>query len=157
MMTRACSEESTQAGHAVLRVRTRRFGEIEVNPERVITMTSPILGFPESRRYILRPHGADSPFLWLQSLDNPDLAFVVVQSALIDVAYAPRLAELDREELALASGQDAELLIILTLLPNAHPPMTANLLGPVALNPERRLAKQLLLDPAVYDIALPLE
>jgi len=142
---------------ACCKVMTRRFGEIEVEPEQVIRMVSPVLGFPESRRFVLRQHGPGSVFLWLQSLENADLAFVVVRAGQVDVDYNPPLAEADRRELGLTAGQVPEFLLILTLKRTEKLKITANLLGPVALNTEKRLAKQVLLDPAHYDIALPLE
>lgn len=142
---------------ARLKFMTKRFGEIEVDPEQVIRMVSPVLGFPESRRFVLRPHGPGSAFLWLQSLDNGDLAFVVVRAGQVDAAYNPALAEADRQELGLAAGQVPEFLLILTMSRKEALKITANLLGPLALNAGKRLAKQVLLDPAHYDIAFPLE
>lgn len=142
---------------ARFKVMTTRFGEIEVEPEQVIHMVSPVLGFPESRRFVLRQHGPGSAFVWLQSLDNADLAFVVVHAGTVDAAYDPPLTESDRQELGLADGQPPEFLLILTLSRAKALKITANLLGPVALHAEKRLAKQVLLDPAHYDIALPVE
>lgn len=136
---------------------TKRFGEMEVDPEQVIRMVSPVLGFPESRRFVLRPHGPGSAFLWLQSLENGDLAFVVVRAGQVDAGYNPPLVEADRQELGLVAGQVPEFLLILTLSRKEKLKITANMLGPVALNAEKRFAKQVLLDPAHYDIAFPVE
>lgn len=144
-------------GDAGFKLMTKRFGEIEVDPAQVIRMASPVLGFPESRRFVLRPHGPGSVFLWLQSLENGDLAFVVVRAGQVDVAYNPPLAEADRQDLGLTADQVPEFMLILTLSRTEKLKITANLLGPVALNAEKRLAKQLLLDPARYDIAFPVE
>lgn len=140
-----------------LRVVTSRFGEIEVDRDRVITMTSPILGFPESHRFVLRPHGVGSAFMWFQSIENPVLAFVVVPASLIDKGYQPSISKSDQEELKLSSGDVPELLVILTFTRGEKLNITANLLGPLVLNAQERLAKQVLLDPAKYDIAFPLE
>jgi len=142
-----------------LMVKTSRFGEIEVDADRIIAMTSPILGFSESRRFFLRPHhGPESPFLWLQSVENPALAFVVVPANLVDPGYRPEISPGDRQELEVEPGRDPELMVILTMYREAEQPrITANLLAPLALNVEKRLAKQILLDPAEYDIASPLE
>ncbi len=136
---------------------TSRFGEIEVDRDRVITVTSPILGFPESHRFVLRPHGAGSAFMWFQSIDNPALAFVVVPAGLIDKGYQPNLSKADHEELQFSDGQEPEFLVILTFTRDEKLNITANFLGPLVLNAKKRLAKQVLLDPAKYDIAFPLD
>ncbi|MHB1015835.1 MAG: flagellar assembly protein FliW, partial [Desulfurivibrionaceae bacterium] len=101
------------------------------------------------------PHGENSPFLWLQSLDDPKLAFVLIQAALLIPQYQPEISTLIRQELQAASDQALEVLLILTV-PRENPEgMTANLLGPVVINSDKRLAKQVLQDPARYDACWP--
>ena len=134
-----------------LDVQTSRFGLVRVDRGKVLTMTTPFLGFPESRRFFLRPHSEDSPFMWLQSLDNPQLAFVVVQPELFLQDYSPDLQKLVLEELEVSQDSDKEILVILTIPPGRPKEMTANLLGPVVINTAKRLAKQVLLDPGKYD------
>ncbi|MEW6594412.1 MAG: flagellar assembly protein FliW [Thermodesulfobacteriota bacterium] len=134
---------------------TSRFGRIIVNADRIITMTSPFLGFPESRRFVLRPHGQESPFLWLQSLDNPTLAFVVLHAASFLADYRPKIPAAVLRELGSPGQDELETFVILTI-PKGNPQqMTANLLGPVVMHVTRRLAKQVLLDPARYDACWP--
>lgn len=148
--TTTCTENQGE-----ITVATSRFGALSVNPEKVITMTSPFLGFPGSRRFIIKPHGEASPFLWLQSLDDPKLAFVVTQAALLVPQYQPEISALIRQELQAAPEQALEILLILTI-PRENPEgMTANLLGPVVINSQRRLAKQVLQDPTRYDACWP--
>ena len=137
-------------------VATSRFGVIEIDVEKIITLTSPFLGFPVSRRFILRPHGKTSPFMWLQSIDDPNLAFVVVQSEMISPTYKPKIPQGVRQELEIPQDGSTELLLILTIPKGRPMEMTANLLGPIVINAEKRLAKQILLDPMVYDPCQPL-
>lgn len=136
-------------------VSTSRFGQLSVNPEKIITMTSPFLGFPDSKRFIVKPHGEESPFLWLQSLDEPKLAFVTIQAALLIPQYQPEISSLTRQELQGVPDQPLEILLILTIPKDNPDGMTANLLGPVAVNPLKRLAKQILQDPMRYDACWP--
>ena len=150
MTTTTCTEN-----HEEITVSTSRFGQLSVNPEKVITMTSPFLGFPGSKRFIVKPHGEESPFLWLQSLDDPKLAFVVIQAPLLIPQYQAEISEQNRQELQLSPEQPLETLLILTI-PRENPEgMTANLLGPVVINSEKRLAKQVLQDPTRYDACWP--
>ncbi len=146
---------STNEEAAWITVQTSRFGPVTVDPARIITMVSPFLGFPDSRRFFLRPHSEKSPFLWLQSLDRPELAFVTIQPAIILPEYRPEIPEVVRQELEMEPGARPDLLVILTIPAGRPREMTANLLGPVALNVERRLGKQVLLDPGRYDPCWP--
>lgn len=134
---------------------TSRFGELEIDREKVITMTSPFLGFPGSKRFFLRPHSAESPFMWFQSLDDPSLAFVVIQSQVLIPQYQPVIPEKIRSELDVSPETPLDILLILTIPKNNPQGMTANLLGPLALNSSRRLAKQVLLDPTIYEPCWP--
>ncbi len=136
-------------------VSTSRFGAMSIAPEKIITMTSPFLGFSGSKRFVIKPHGKKSPFFWFQSLDEPKLAFVCIQANLLVPQYQPEISTLIRQELQASPEQALEILLVLTI-PKDHPEgMTANLMGPVAINPQKRLAKQVLQDPVSYDACWP--
>lgn len=150
MATTTCTDKKEE-----ITVLTSRFGALSIKPEKIITMTSPFLGFPDSTRFFVKPHGEESPFLWLQSLDDPKLAFVVLQAALLIPQYQPEISGLSRQELQASPEQPLEILLILTIPRDNPEGMTANLLGPVAINPQKRLAKQILQDPTRYDACWP--
>ena len=149
----ALKQDSEQTGaEKNITVQTSRFGEISVDRERIISLLSPILGFPESSRFILKAHSPKSPFMWLQSLDNPQLAFVVLPAALTGLDYQPEIPRQILKELLITSDKDdRDILLILTIPKNKPQEMTANLLGPIVLNSSKRLAVQVVLDPQKYD------
>nr|MBF0221262.1 flagellar assembly protein FliW [Desulfobulbaceae bacterium] len=137
-------------------IRTSRFGEIEINTEKIISLTSPFLGFANEKRFVLVPHSDESAFWWLQAVDNPNLAFVVLQPAIITPQYNPPIPHSVCVELQASSPAEIGLLLIITI-PQGNPQkMTANLLGPVALNAAKCLAKQILLDPTLYSPCWPI-
>jgi flagellar assembly factor FliW len=138
-----------------IKAQTSRFGEIEVNPDLIITMTSPFLGFPDSSRFILRPGQKESPFMWLQSLDDPELAFVTIPPHSLGLDYAPPIPEAIKHELKIGQEKKLEILLILTIPEGRPEDMTANLLGPIIINSEERLARQVVLDPNKYDLCWP--
>jgi flagellar assembly factor FliW len=141
--------------HREMTVATSRFGTLTIRPENIITMASPFLGFPDSHHFILKPHGTESPFMWLQSLDEPHLAFVVTSAAILAPQYKPAIPALVRQELDATEDDPLEILLILTI-PHGDPlKMTANLLGPVMINSQKRLAKQVVQDPKVFDHCWP--
>ncbi len=148
----AAAEE--QMNTSSITITTSRFGDIEVEQDKVITMTTPFLGFPDDKQFILRSHSTDSPFMWFQSLDNPNLAFVVIRAATIIPEYNPVIPKNIQEELGL-SGQPHDTLLVLTIPQGKPQDMTANLLGPIIVNPEKKLSCQLLLDPSRFDPCWP--
>ncbi len=136
-------------------VQTSRFGEIKVDSELIIRMTAPFPGFPESSRFIIIPHKKGSAFMWLQSLENPDLAFVVIQADHLNPDYTPDVPDLIKKELEIDQENQLEILLILTIPPGRPKEMTANLMGPVIINSGRRLARQLILDRGDFDPCWP--
>jgi flagellar assembly factor FliW len=134
---------------SMLKITTIRFGEMEIPEESVLTVLGGIIGFPDFLRYVLiqRPH--DAPFYWLQCIDDPTLALVLVNPSLFKSDYNPELPEGAKEELGAKNG-DITLFAIVTIPQGRPQDMTANLLGPLAVNPKTRKARQLVLDDRLY-------
>ncbi len=138
-----------------MKVETSRFGTVEIDEGKVLHFVKGILGFPNDLRYALLPHKDNSPFFWLQSLDSPDLAFVVINPALIISDYSFELPEDAERELQLGEKDKAEALVIVTFRNRQNGDarsMSANLLGPVVINVDKRLARQVVLDPNRYPV-----
>ncbi len=131
-------------------IKTTRFGELEVEAENIIRMLGGVLGFPDHSDYILVPHKPDSPFLWYQSVDNPALAFVVVNPFIFKPEYDVPINPALMESLGAEKAEELEILAIVTIPRNRPQDMTANLLGPIVINPVRKLARQIILDPERY-------
>jgi len=68
-------------------IATTRFGRLEVNEERIISFPKGLLGFPQYQRYALIQTGEENYFFWLQSVDEPTLAFVVTDPAIFFKDY----------------------------------------------------------------------
>jgi flagellar assembly factor FliW len=138
-----------------IKIATQRFGDMEFSEESVITVLGGIIGFPALVRYVLIQRPNDAPFYWLQSLDDPSMALVMVNPVLFQADYNPHLPEALSEELAAGPGQ-ISLFAIVTIPPGRPQDMTANLLGPLAMNPASRLARQLVLDDRHYNHRQPI-
>jgi flagellar assembly factor FliW len=126
-------------------VETTRFGELEVDPCRVITLPKGLIGFPPKQRFILIDHPHGGPFQWLQSLDDPALAFVVVDPLVYFPGYSVEIPDDEVALLRVRTADDAQILTTLTIRPDAGL-VTANLLGPIVVGVESRLGAQLVLD-----------
>ncbi len=123
-------------------VRTTRFGMITIPDDRVITFARGLLGFPERRRYCLLEPGEDACFFWLQSLDDPALAFVITDPALFVPEYSVPIRPEQMSELALQRLEDAQVFVIVNKVNDA---LTGNLQGPLVINTLTRAGEQMVL------------
>ncbi|MFN8615189.1 MAG: flagellar assembly protein FliW [Vampirovibrionales bacterium] len=126
-------------------IQTSRFGPITVDDAGILSFVSPILGFDELTDYVLLDHADDSPFKWLQSLQAPELAFVVTNPKFFNIDYEFELPEDFCQLLELTQAEDAVVLTIVNIPADNPKAMTANLLGPVVVNQSNRKAMQVVL------------
>lgn len=141
-----------------MKLHTNRFGEIEIEEEKIIHFPHGILGFPNIKRYIVLNHlnKPDIPFKWLQAIDTPDLAFVITDPLLFESAYNPSINEQELKELGIKDSTERGIIVIVTI-PHGEPEkMTANLQGPVVVNLSTRTAKQIVLTGDEYQVRFPL-
>ena len=133
----------------MLKVNTTRFSEIEVKEDDVITLPAGLIGFPELKKYVLLDHDKESPFKWLQSLDDPAIAFVLINPLLFRPDYVVEVNEAEITELELSSEEDAVISVIITM-PNNPQNMTANLKAPLVFNLKNRKGRQIILNNPEY-------
>lgn len=133
-----------------MQIQTTRFGEIEVPDEAIINFPLGIVGFKDSRRFVIFDCGEQGIFKWLQSADLPDLAFVVCESHLIVPDYQVIIRPEEQELLKLDNTDDAAICLIL-VIPENPQEATANLLGPIVMNSTSRIGTQLVLVNAEYN------
>lgn len=138
-----------------MRVETTRFGSIDVDDREVITFTHPIIGFQEFRRFVLLPGPEDSGLRWLQSTDEADLAFVVMDPKSVMPDYRVRLGQHERTELAIDSEDELEVYTLVVVSQDPSQVRT-NLKAPVVINPKQRLAKQTILEHSDYPVRFTL-
>ena len=132
-------------------LKTRCFGEVKIKKEEIIKFTQPILGFDEYKQYILMKNKSIFPTFWLQSVDDPGLAFPIVSPFFIDENYSIKLHVSDFEDINLKEFND---VIVLTLLvvPEDISLTRTNLRAPIIYNPIEKLAKQIVLQEGKYPI-----
>lgn len=125
-----------------MEVRTTRFGVIEIAEDRVITFPKGLLGFPGQKQYCLLEPGDDACFFWLQSLDEPSLAFVVTDPSLFVQDYSVPIRDEQMKDLGLSSLDDAQVFCIVNKLDDQ---LTGNLQGPLIVNTLSRVGEQMVL------------
>jgi len=131
-------------------IETTRFGRIEVDEEAVITFLQGLFGFEERRRFVVLCLDEKSPFRWLQSLEDPSLAFVVIEPRHFMPDYAPTISDADVEALGLEADTPYLTFVIVTIPPGKPEEMTANLMGPIIINAATRIAHQVIVEDEDY-------
>jgi flagellar assembly factor FliW len=130
-------------------IETARFGRVEIAANRVLHLLGGLLGFPKSQRFVLLEHDKDSPFQWLQSLDEGFLAVPVTDPRLFFPDYHVKIKRDELAALRVTSAEELEVLVILSL--RAEPQdMTANLKGPIIIHAERLIGRQVVLKESPY-------
>jgi flagellar assembly factor FliW len=132
-----------------MKVKTTRFNEIEVDEKDIVELPSGLIGFPELRRYVLLDHDQDSPFKWLQSLDDGAIAFVLINPLLFKPDYTVEVNEAEVADLNLEAEEDAVISVIITM-PSDPQKMTANLKAPLVFNLKNRKGRQVILNNSEY-------
>jgi flagellar assembly factor FliW len=110
-----------------MKILSRPLGEIEIDERQIIKFPKGLLGFGEYKKFALLD-SPQKPFLWLQSLDESEIAFVLIDPEVFrrDFSLSPAGDEL--EQLNLESEKDLISFAIVTI-PSDSNKMTANLQG----------------------------
>jgi flagellar assembly factor FliW len=122
----------------MVRFETSRFGRLEVAEDKVINFPTGVLGFPEITRYALLDY-EDTPVKWLQAIDNPDVAFIVMEPTLLVQDYTIALDVTTRHALELESDEDLAVLAIVRVEKGK---VFANLKGPLLFNARLKIGLQ---------------
>ncbi|MEA4987055.1 MAG: flagellar assembly protein FliW [Anaerovorax sp.] len=130
-------------------VNTKYFGEIEINPEEVLSFTEGLFGFESENEFILIRLDDDETIFCLQSLKESQLAFIVINPFRLFPSYTPVLSNSELQDLDATTSTDLFYYVIAVI----HEPFqntTVNLKCPIAVNSEKRKAKQIILENSNY-------
>ncbi len=134
-----------------VKIITTRFGEIEIDEKKIITFPMGIPGFRELKRFVLIEH--KDPIKWLHAVDDPDVAFIVINPFIVFPSYSVDIK--DDEELFLGIKGPSDV-VIFAILCVANNVITANLRCPIVINIANYHAAQILMDDERYDFNTPM-
>jgi len=121
---------------------TSRFGVLEVEEEKIIQFPSGLIGLPKINRYILIDH-KDTPLKWLQAVDDPDIAFIVVSPSMIVAEYALEIDKSVKQYIGLERDDDLAVLVTMRVKGDD---VIANFQGPIIINSRAMKGVQVVLD-----------
>ena len=134
-----------------MNILTRDFGEIEVAPEDIITFVSPMFGFEEMNRYVFLFAEENTNIVWLQSVDNPHICFILADPKIVEDNYNPRLTP----EVRGALGEGDYLFWLVVVVAEDFRDSTINMKSPVVVNLHTKRAVQTILEED-YPLRRPL-
>lgn len=127
-----------------MEVKTKANGIVNVDEKQLVTFPEGLLGFEKYTKFALIDSEYE-PFIWLQSMEESNLAFLMIDPFLICSDYE---ADIDDSALRNIGVDSAEDIIIMTLvtIPKDGSAITANFLGPVVINKKNRKCLQVILN-----------
>ena len=139
-------------------VKTKIFGEIEVDESRFINFEDGILGFPDLKRFMLihdEESGGANLISWMQSIDEPGFAMPVLDPLKVCPEYNPEVEDELLNSLGDIDGDDILVLTTVTVPPEIEK-MTSNLRAPFIINTANLKACQIILEDEKYLIKYPI-
>ena len=139
-----------------MKLDTIRFGEIEIDENRIFNFVLPIIGFDFLKKFVILEPNKDTLFKWLQSVEDPALAFPIISVSALNLDYTIDLADNVVEALKIEHVESL-LIMNITSIPQDDPKgTTINLLAPLIFNLETLMAGQVVLSGSGYDISYPM-
>lgn len=141
-----------------MRAETRLFGEIDIDEEKIITLENGMIGLPEFQKFALifdEEKGIKaSSVMWLQSMDDPQTAFPVMQPNMVKADYNPMVNDEVLSPLGELKEENTYVLVTLTAASDAKE-TSVNLKAPIVINTDTRKGCQIIVEddyPVKYKI-----
>lgn len=139
-----------------MKLQSKYFGEIEYEAGDVITFPVGPFSFEDEQEFLLLPFdGGAGSLLCFQSVKTPALAFVAMDPFALMPGYSPVLQPNELKELGVSDSQELGFYV-LCVVKNPVSDSTVNLKCPVAIHPETRVARQVILETDDYEMRHPL-
>lgn len=131
-----------------MKAATRLFGEIEIDESKIITFEDGIIGFPDMKKFTLifdeEKEGRPS-ISWLQSMDEPEIAFPVMDPLFVCETYNPSVEEELLKNLGAIKEDNLYVLVTVTVPQNIKE-LAVNLKAPIVINTDTRKASQIIVE-----------
>ena len=131
-----------------MKAATRLFGEIEIDESKIITFEDGIIGFPDMKKFtlIFDEEKEGSPSIsWLQSMDEPEIAFPVMDPLFVCETYNPSVEDELLKNLGTIKEDNLYVLVTVTVPQNIKE-LAVNLKAPIVINTDTRKASQIIVE-----------
>lgn len=141
-----------------MQVKTKWFGTIDIGNDKIITFEKGLIGLDEYKKYTIIYNTEKSntdTIMWLQSLEDENLAFPVIKPEVFMPEYDPIVEDALLEPIG--NIKTAELIVLVTLtVPSDITKITSNLKAPIIINADNLKACQLIADNQEYIVKYPI-
>ncbi|WP_405755196.1 flagellar assembly protein FliW [Anaerovibrio slackiae] len=132
------------------KINTLRFGELEIEEQDVVRFADGIPAFEDEHEFVVLPYEAGTPYMFLQSMMTPELAFLMTDPFVFFPDYSFELDDENMEKLAINSMDDVLVCTLISVPRSGVADMTTNLLAPVVINRHTMQARQIVLEKTQY-------
>lgn len=133
-------------------LQTLHLGELDILDESIITFPNGIPAFEEARRFtIVDSEEVQIPFKWLQCVDNPELALIIINPFFVCSSYDFDVRDELLKEIGIESP-DELVIFSIVVVPEDINQMTINLKAPVIINVKDKKGMQVILDTDKYGV-----
>lgn len=133
-------------------IKTTKFGEIEIDKNAIFDFVSPIIGFKNLKQYTIIDYKPDSPFKWLQSTEDMDLAFPITLCSFFGINYQFDIPDEEAQLLEIETADDVFVCNIANI-PSSNPQgATINMLAPIIINLKNKKAMQIILKNTDFEV-----
>lgn len=134
-----------------MKIKTTRFGELEVDKKDIIEFTEGLLGFENLKKFFIVDPGDQTLILWLQSIDDAATALPIIEPKIFQPNYMVKLLPVELNSLSLENLQNASVYTVLTIPQNVTE-MSANLKAPIIINNKTKNARQIVLQDSKLEV-----
>ena len=131
-----------------MQAKTRLFGTIDISDDKIIVLESGMIGFPDMRHFALifdAEKKSGGKIKWLQSMDEPEMAFPVMDPTFIKKDYNPSINEEILKPLGKLTEENTFVLTTVTV-PRELEKMSINLKAPIIINSETNKGAQIIVE-----------
>jgi len=130
-------------------VNTKAFGKIEIDDKLKLKIPRGLFGFEDYTEYVLFNDAEHEPFYWLQSTDEVEIAFILINPFLFRGDYEANVSDDELSEIGINNHENIVTFTIVTV-PQDGSPMTANLQGPIIINKDKMTGMQAVLSDSKW-------
>lgn len=138
-----------------MQIQTSRFGNIVIGDDDLLTFPEGLLGFSDLEKFVLLDDPNDEIFAWLQSCEEPSIAFPVLEPELFHDQFQVTYSKSDLKSLAADNEKGLRPFCIITI-PEDPTQMTANMKAPIVINIKNKMGRQCVLQDNKLEIREPI-
>ena len=132
------------------KINTLRFGELEIEEQDVVRFAAGIPAFEDEHEFVVLPYEEGTPYMFLQSMATPELAFLMTDPFVFFPDYSFELDDENMDKLEIKTMDDVLVCTLISIPRSGVADMTTNLLAPVVINRHTMQAKQIVLEKTQY-------